>query len=52
MVGRIGDRITSYFGDVCTHQVRTIDTTVGSFLLELTMTPLMREKMPNQLTWL
>jgi hypothetical protein len=52
VVGRIGDNITSYFGDFGTLQGRISDTTAGGFLLELAMTPVMREKMSNQLSWL
>jgi hypothetical protein len=52
VVGRIGDRISSYFGDFGTLDGRISDTTAGGFLLELQMTPVMREKMSNQLTWL
>jgi hypothetical protein len=52
VVGRIGDNISSYFGDFGTLQGRIADTTAGGFLLELAMSPVMREKMSNQLTWL
>jgi hypothetical protein len=52
VVGRIGDNISSYFGDFGTLQGRITDTTSGGFLLELAMTPGMREKMSNQLSWL
>jgi hypothetical protein len=52
VVGRIGDRITSYFGDFGPLEGRISDTTAGGFLLELAMDRGMREKMSNQLTWL
>ncbi|CAN5415701.1 pilus assembly protein PilZ [soil metagenome] len=52
VVGRIGENITSYFGDFGTLNGRISDTTAGGFLLELAMTPVMREKMSNQLSWL
>lgn len=52
VVGRIGDSITSYFGDFGTLQGRISDTVAGGFLLELAMDQAMRARMSNQLTWL
>jgi hypothetical protein len=52
VVGRVGDRITSYFGDFGKLEGQISDTMAGSFLLELTMTGSMREKFANKLTWL
>jgi hypothetical protein len=52
VVGRFGDRITSYFGEFGPLEGRICDTVPGSFLLELTMTPAMRRKLADQLTWL
>lgn len=52
VVGRVGDSITSYFGDFGTLQGRISDTVAGGFLLELAMDQAMRARMSNQLTWL
>jgi hypothetical protein len=52
VVGRIGDRITPYFGDFGQLEGRIADTISGSFLLELNMTPPMRQKMSDKLSWL
>jgi hypothetical protein len=52
VVGRIGDRITPYFGDFGQLEGRISDTISGSFLLELNMTPPMRQKLSDKLTWL
>jgi len=52
VVGKLGDRITSYFGDFGKLDGQIVDTVAGGFLLELEMTRLMREKMSNKLTWL
>jgi hypothetical protein len=52
VVGRVGDRISSYFGDFGKLDGEISETMAGGFLLELAMTRLMREKMSNKLTWL
>ena len=52
VLGKIGDRITSYFGDFGNLDGHISDTAAGSFLLELSMTTSMREKLANKLTWL
>jgi PilZ domain-containing protein len=52
VVGKVGDRITSYFGDFGKLDGVITDTIAGGFLLELAMTLPMREKMANKLTWL
>ena len=52
VVGKVGDSITSYFGDFGKLEGLITDTTTGGFLLELAMTPSMREKFANKLTWL
>jgi PilZ domain len=52
VLGKIGDRITSYFGDFGKLDGHISDTAAGSFLLELAMTTSMREKLANKLTWL
>ena len=52
VVGKIGDRISSYFGDFGKLEGHISDTAAGSFLLELAMTTSMREKLATKLTWL
>jgi len=52
VIGRVGDRITSYFGPFGTFEGAISDTMRGSFLLELEMTRARREKLAEQLTWL
>jgi hypothetical protein len=52
VVGRIGDRVTPYFGDFGKLEGHISDTTAGGFLLELSMDKAMREKMAGQLSWL
>lgn len=52
VVGRIGDEISSYFGDFGNLEGRISDTRAGGFLLELSMDKAMRERMANQLSWL
>jgi hypothetical protein len=52
VVGRIGDRITSYFGDFGKLDGQISDITASSFLLELAMTTSMREKLATKLSWL
>lgn len=52
VLGKIGDRISSYFGDFGKLDGQISDTAAGSFLLELAMTTSMREKLANKLTWL
>jgi hypothetical protein len=52
VVGKVGDRISSYFGDFGKLDGEVTDTVAGGFLLELAMTRLMREKLSNKLTWL
>lgn len=52
VVGRVGDRITSYFGDFGKLDGHISDITSGSFLLELAMTTSMREKLATKLSWL
>ena len=43
VVGKIGDRMTTYFGDFGKFQVCSATPLTGGFLLELEMTRLMRE---------
>jgi PilZ domain len=52
VVGRVGDNISSYFGDFGKLEGLISDTTPGGFLLELAMTTAMREKFASKLTWL
>jgi hypothetical protein len=52
VVGKVGDRITPYFGDFGNLDGVISDTVSGGFLLELDMTTSMREKFASKLTWL
>jgi PilZ domain-containing protein len=52
VVGKVGDPITSYFGDFGKLEGFISDTASGAFLLELEMTRSMREKLANKLAWL
>ncbi len=52
VIGRVGDRISSYFGPFGAFEGAISDTMRGGFLLELEMTRTRREKLAEQLTWL
>jgi len=52
VVGKVGDHITSYFGDFGKLDGQISEITAGGFLLELAMTLSKREKLANKLTWL
>lgn len=52
VVGKVGDRLTSYFRDFGKFGGQISDTMEGSFLLELEMTRPERERMADKLTWL
>jgi hypothetical protein len=52
VVGRVGDRLTSYFSEFGEFDGNITDTRHGSILLELEMTPEKREWMADKLTWL
>jgi PilZ domain len=52
VVGRVGDRITSYFSEFGEFEGNISDTRQGRILLELEMTPEKREWMADKLTWL
>ncbi|WP_398478398.1 PilZ domain-containing protein [Tardiphaga sp.] len=52
VMGRLGDRIDTYFGDFGKLEGEISDTVSGSFLLELMLTRPQRQKMSDQLTWL
>jgi len=52
VMGKTGDRLTSYFPDFGKFEGCITGTKSGSFLLELEMTASMREKFASKLTWL
>jgi hypothetical protein len=52
VVGKVGDRLTSYFRDFGKFDGLITETRPGSFLLELEMTASMRENFASKLTWL
>ena len=52
VVGRVGDRITSHFGEFGEFEGSISDTRNGSILLELEMTSERRQWMADKLTWL
>jgi hypothetical protein len=52
VVGKIGERVTSYFGDFGKLDGLISDTVAGGFLLELAITKAKREQLASKLTWL
>ena len=52
VVGKVGDRLTSYFRDFGKFEGAISDTMERSFLLELEMTRERREKLSDMLTWI
>jgi hypothetical protein len=52
VVGKVGDPITSFFSDFGEIEGFISDTMAGAFLLELEVTPSMREKFASKLAWL
>jgi hypothetical protein len=52
VVGKVGDRLSTYFSDFGNIDGEISDTIPGAFLLELEMSRLMRQKMSSKLTWL
>lgn len=52
VVGKVGDRLTSYFRDFGKFEGRISDTMERSFLLELEMSSARREKLSDMLVWL
>jgi hypothetical protein len=52
VVGKVGDRLTSYFRDFGKYDGLISDTKADSFLLELEMTRSMRANLASKLTWL
>ena len=52
VLGRVGDRLNSYFRDFGKFEGRITDTMSGSLLVELEMTDAMRAKFADKLTWI
>ena len=52
VVGKIGDRLSSYFRDFGQFEGRISDTMERSFLLELEMSRARREKLSDMLSWI
>ncbi|MGJ4947811.1 PilZ domain-containing protein [Bradyrhizobium sp. HKCCYLS20291] len=52
VVGKVGDRLTSYFRDFGKFEGEISDTVHGGFLLELEMTRAERVKLAEKLVWL
>jgi len=52
VVGKVGDRLTSYFKEFGKFEGCISDTMERSFLLELEMTRAMRERLADKLVWL
>jgi hypothetical protein len=52
VVGKVGDRLTTYFRDFGKIEASISETMARSFLLELEMTQERREKMSDMLTWI
>ncbi|MBA2398021.1 MAG: PilZ domain-containing protein, partial [Bradyrhizobium sp.] len=52
VVGKVGDRLTSYFRDFGKFEGSISDTMDRSFMLELEMTRERRERLSDMLTWL
>jgi hypothetical protein len=52
VIGKVGDRVTSYFGDFGKLDGLISDTVAGGFLLELAITKGKREQLASKLTWL
>ncbi len=52
VVGKIGDRLTSYFPDLGRFDGCISDTTTRGFLIELDMNGAMREQFASKLAWL
>jgi hypothetical protein len=52
VLGKVGDRLTSYFPELGKFDGRISDTVANSFLVELNMDGAMREQFASKLTWL
>ena len=52
VIGKVGERITSYFGDFGALQGWITDTVTGGFLVDLEADKALREKLARKLSWL
>jgi hypothetical protein len=52
VIGKVGDRVTSFFRDLGNLEGQISDTKPGGILFELEMTADLREKFASKLTWL
>jgi len=52
VVGKVGERVTSYFGDFGALQGWITDTVAGGFLIDLEADKTLREKLARKLSWL
>jgi hypothetical protein len=52
VVGKIGDRLSTYFGDFGRLEGHISDTVAGGFLLDLALSYAERKKFATKLTWL
>ena len=52
VVGKVGERVVSYFGDFGTLDGWISDTVSGGFLIDLSADKATRERLARQLTWL
>jgi hypothetical protein len=52
VVGKVGDRLTSYFREFGKFDGEITDTIAGSFLVELEMSRAMRVRLADKLVWL
>jgi hypothetical protein len=52
VVGKVGDRLTTFFGDFGRLDGHISDTVNGAFLLDIAMSYAEREKFASKLTWL
>lgn len=52
VVGKVGERLTTYFGDFGKLDGHISDTVAGGFLLDLAMSYAEREKLAGKLNWL
>ena len=52
VVGKVGDRLSTYFGDFGRLDGHISDTVAGGFLLDLALSYAEREKFANKLTWI
>ena len=52
VIGKIGERVVSYFGDFGALEGWITDTVTGGFLLELEADKKLREQLARKLSWL